>query len=124
MGNSLNYFIVHQLANPIGEHIAIYLIRYFCNYNLLSTALFGIYMAPAPHYNPSSTGTEPFFNAFHTKNNTTGRKIRCFDNLHQLINTNVPILNKCNTSIHRFTQIVRHHIGSHPHRNSRRSIYQ
>ena len=124
MGNSLNYFIIYQLTNSIGEHITIYLIRHLCNYNLLPAALFGIYMASAPHYHPSSSGTESLFDAFHAKNNTPGRKIRCFDNLHQLIYCNIPILNKCNTSIHRFTQIVRHHISSHPHRNSGRTIYQ
>ncbi len=124
MGNSLNYFIIHQLANSVGKHIPIYLIRHFRNNNLLPATLFSIHMAPASHNNPAPSRAETLFNTFHTKNDASRRKIRRFNKLHQFLYTYLPILYKGNTGIHRFTQIMGHHVGGHTHGNTRGSIYQ
>ena len=59
-----------------------------------------------------------------TINNTSRWKIRCFDVLHQFLDSNIVIIYVCVCSINNFVQVVWSHIGSHTNCNTRCSIEQ
>ncbi len=100
VSNALNYFLIDQLTDAVGEHVSVHLVGYFGDYDLFSSTLFGIDMASATHHYPTSSCAESFFYAFHPKNDSTCREIRRLDVLHQLINRNISVLDESDAGIY------------------------
>ena len=102
MRDAINNFFYNQLSDSCCEHIPAYLVRYLVDYNLLTAIGFGINADFAPQYYPSPAGMHSGFHAFHTEDDSSAWKIRCFYVLNQLVYGNFTVVNVGNASINYF----------------------
>src|SRR5258708_36854355 len=114
MGNPFHDLLVHQLTYTVAEGIAVDLVGHFGDDDRLSSAGLGIDIQLTAHYDPASPEMHAGLDAFHSINNTAGRKIRRFAVLHSLIYRDIALIDISNTAIDDLRDIMRHHVRSHP----------
>ena len=121
--NTFNAFLIDEVGGFFEHHRFIDHIRNLRNDDLgLSFMLFdGCF---GPDYNPTPSRAKGRLYAFHAVNGPPRRKIGSRNVLHQVIHRNLRIIQIGNNSVGHFGQVVRSHVGSHTHRNTRRAVEQ
>ena len=114
-GNSCQDLLIHELCNSLLKCRPVYSIGNFRDGNDRRPVVFFIYLHFASHFDRPTTGSEVALNSLYPSNLAGHWKIRPFNELHQLRQSNLRIVDLRAESIHNLSQIMRRNIGRHSH---------
>src|SRR5690606_16302913 len=124
MGNSVDNFIIYQLANLITKGISVHLIRHLRDDNHFPSAGFHINLHSSSYYYPSPSGMHCSTYSFNSVNDSTCGEIRAFNVFHQLIGSNLAVIDIGNTSVNYLIEVVWKDVGGHPYRDTTGTVDQ
>ena len=116
---------VHQLGHALLQGFLVHLVWQLVDDDGLARALVDVLeVAFGPHHHAAAPGAVTIFHAVDAVNDASGRKVRCGDDFHQLVNRSLRVAQQMQTGVDYFVQVVRRDVGGHSHRNAARAIHQ
>src|SRR3954466_5705879 len=121
-GNIRNDFFIHQFGDALNQNGPVYVIGNFRNDDLLAATLELLNPDLPANFEASLPGVKIFLDRLDPADHATGRKIRSFNELHQLRNGDVRVVDLRDNTVDHFAQIVGRHVRGHPDGDSSAAI--
>ncbi len=124
-GDAVDELVAHQVGDALDQARLVHLIRQLGDDDGLPVALAHVLEVRArAHVQPAAAGLVRRDDLLGAVDESRRRKIRAWNDLHQLPEGDLRILDERDAGGDDFGQIVRRNIGRHAHRDARRSVDQ
>ena len=90
--NPFDFFLVHEPGNGLDKDLLVDLIRNIVDHKRLTPVAKFLKMRVRAHDDATASGSVAFANPFQTVNDRSGRKVRCRDERHHVINRGFRVL--------------------------------
>ena len=115
--NTLDLAFLNQFSDALLQSCLADLVRQLGDDDTLTTAIHRS-IRPGAHIDTAATGMVGLPNSFSAVDNARGRKVWPRQVRHQSIDVDLRVIDKGNTGVDHFSQVVRWNVGRHPHRDS------
>ena len=125
VADALDFLFVYQLGHALLQRLFVDLVGQLIHDDGLALPFVDVFkMAFGPHDDFAAPGAITIFDAVDAVNNAGCREVRCWNNVHQIVDGCLGIAQQMQTGVDHFVEVMRRDIGCHAHGNTARPVDQ